>query len=121
MSRIFLVRHAQASFFEADYDRLSPLGEEQARLLGIYWARRNFSFDRVYSGPRRRQSSTGEIVSRTIRDAGRAFPEVMLMQEFDEYPGDIILQRSLPRLLESDSKIREWHQAYGRAANSAEQ
>jgi broad specificity phosphatase PhoE len=112
MSRLFLIRHAQASFFEADYDKLSCLGEEQARLLGKYWAERNFSFDRIYSGPRLRQKSTAEIVSRALRAAGVAFPELTVMQEFDEYPGDVVLRQSLPRLLESDSKIRQWHRTY---------
>ena len=34
MSRLILVRHAQASFFSKDYDQLSPLGEVQAAALG---------------------------------------------------------------------------------------
>jgi len=34
MSTLFLVRQRQASFFEENYDRLSPLGEDQARRLG---------------------------------------------------------------------------------------
>jgi broad specificity phosphatase PhoE len=38
MSQLLLIRHAQASFGAADYDRLSPLGEEQARLLGTWLA-----------------------------------------------------------------------------------
>jgi broad specificity phosphatase PhoE len=34
MSAIYLLRHGQASFGADDYDQLSPLGVEQARLLG---------------------------------------------------------------------------------------
>ena len=34
MSELILVRHAQASFGEDDYDRLSVLGHQQARWLG---------------------------------------------------------------------------------------
>ena len=41
MSVLTLVRHGQASFFAADYDRLSPAGEGQARHLGDYWARQD--------------------------------------------------------------------------------
>lgn len=40
MGILYLVRHAQASFLEQDYDKLSKLGKTQARLLGEYWARR---------------------------------------------------------------------------------
>ncbi len=38
MSSLFLVRHGQASFLERNYDKLSAKGEEQARILGRYWA-----------------------------------------------------------------------------------
>ena len=38
MSRLFVIRHGQASFLADDYDQLSPLGEEQGRALGAYWA-----------------------------------------------------------------------------------
>jgi broad specificity phosphatase PhoE len=120
MSRLFLIRHAQASFFEADYDKLSCLGEQQARLLGAYWAERNVSFDRIYSGPRLRQKSTAEIVSQAFRAAGCACPELTVMQEFDEYPGDVVLRQTLPHLLESDRKIREWHREYQSAPDSPE-
>lgn len=120
MSRLFLIRHAQASFFEADYDKLSCLGEEQARLLGKYWSQRNLSFDRIYSGPRLRQKSTAEIVSDAFRAAGHAFPELTVLQEFDEYPGDVVLRQSLPGLLESHAKIREWHREYHSAPDSPE-
>lgn len=34
MSAIYLIRHGQASFAAADYDQLSPLGEQQSRRLG---------------------------------------------------------------------------------------
>lgn len=120
MGRILLVRHAQASFLEADYDKLSALGEEQARRLGRYWAKRNCSFDRIFSGPRVRQKRTAEIVSEAFRDAGRELPALRVSEEFDEYPGDTILRRSLPQLLESDGKIREWHDRYRRSSDLSE-
>jgi hypothetical protein len=34
MGVLYLVRHAQASFLEPNYDKLSTLGETQARVLG---------------------------------------------------------------------------------------
>ena len=55
MSRLFLIRHGQASFLEENYDKLSVLGEKQARLLGEYWAQQRVAVDQVYSGPRTRQ------------------------------------------------------------------
>lgn len=38
MARICLIRHAQASFASEDYDALSPLGHQQAKRLGEYFA-----------------------------------------------------------------------------------
>ena len=120
MSRLFLVRHAQASFLQPNYDKLSPTGETQARLLGQYWARHNVVFDRVCSGARVRQERTAQIVGEACRDAGVGFPEPVVMKEFDEYAGDAVLEQSLPRLLQSNSRIRELHRAFQSSANSIE-
>ena len=79
MSSLFLVRHGQASFLERNYDKLSAKGEEQARILGRYWAGLKISFDRVYSGPRVRQRETARIVGETYRTAGLPWPEPVVM------------------------------------------
>ena len=61
MSELFLVRHAQASFGTDDYDRLSELGQRQARWLGEYFRYRELTFDRVVCGTlvRHRQTTAG--------------------------------------------------------------
>lgn len=58
MSEIYLVRHAQASFGEGDYDRLSPLGHQQARWLGEYFKLRKLRFDRIICGDMVRHHET---------------------------------------------------------------
>jgi broad specificity phosphatase PhoE len=112
MGRLLLVRHGQASFLEQDYDKLSSAGETQARVLGEYWTQRQVTFDRVFSGPRVRQKDTAKIVGESYRSAGLAFPELVVMQEFDEYAADAVLEKSLPHLIESDSRIRELRRAF---------
>jgi broad specificity phosphatase PhoE len=112
VSRIFLVRHAQASFLEPDYDKLSPIGETQARLLGEYWASRNIAFDRVYSGPRVRQIDTAKLVANGHKRLGVSFPELAVLQEFDEYQGEDVLRRSVPELLQKDAGIRHLHATF---------
>src|SRR5262250_2290060 len=107
MGRLVLIRHAQASFLESNYDQLSSIGAEQARRLGQYWVRRKLSFHRVYSGPRIRQKDTVRIVAAAYRGAGLPFPEPVVMEEFDEYHGDAVLEQALPQLLEKDEKVRE--------------
>jgi len=119
MSVVFLVRHAQASFLEPDYDKLSKLGEAQARLLGEYWVRHKIAFDRACTGPRVRQKDTLAIASDACRKAGIPFPEPLVMREFDEYQGEAVLERSLPGLLETDQTIRGLHVAFQSSSGSA--
>lgn len=120
MSRLVLVRHAQASFLSQNYDQLSALGETQARLLGEYWAQRNIVFDRVCTGPAARHRHTAQIVEEAYRKTSRAFPEPLVMHEFDEFRADAVLAQCLPELLERDRKIREWHDAMQSSSNEAE-
>jgi broad specificity phosphatase PhoE len=60
MSQIFLVRHGQASWGAADYDVLSPLGEEQSRVLGSALATRGVRPDLVVRGAMKRHRQTAE-------------------------------------------------------------
>jgi broad specificity phosphatase PhoE len=120
MSRVLLVRHAQASFLEPDYDRLSPLGETQTQHLGKYWARRKVSFDRTCSGPCLRQRDTARIVGEAYREAGLSFPEPIVMREFDEYQGEAVLGQALPQLVETDATIRELHQEFLNVSTAAD-
>jgi broad specificity phosphatase PhoE len=112
MGRLLLIRHAQASFLDQNYDKLSATGEAQALRLGQYWVRQKMMFDRVCSGPRVRQRDTARIVAKVYGDAGLPFPEPVVIQQFDEYQGDAVLEQGLPLLLESNNEVRELHRAF---------
>lgn len=58
MSRLLLVRHGQASFGAADYDRLSDLGHDQSRVLGAALAARGVRPDVLLAGEMRRHGET---------------------------------------------------------------
>jgi broad specificity phosphatase PhoE len=120
MSHLVLVRHGQASFLEANYDKLSAKGEAQARLLGEYWVQRNLSFDRVYSGPRTRQRETARIVGEAYRKAELPWPQLEVLGPFDEFQAEAVMERSLPGLLESDDFIRTLHRAFEAAEGQTE-
>jgi broad specificity phosphatase PhoE len=60
-------------------------------------------------------------VGEAYRKAGLHFPEAVVMQEFDEYQADAVLEQSLTRLLENDSRVRELHQAFVESASTGEQ
>jgi broad specificity phosphatase PhoE len=115
MSRVILVRHAQASFLEPNYDKLCATGEEQSRMLGEYWARRGVHFARAWSGPRVRQVQTARIVEEAYRRLGREFPEVNVMNEFDEYPAEAVLKLGLPQVLEESQEVGDLHRAFEQA------
>ena len=119
MGIVFLVRHAQASFLQPNYDQLSQLGEVQASLLGEYWAQRKIVFDRACTGPCVRQKGTLAIVSVACWKAGIQFPDPLVLREFDEYQGEAVLERSLPGLIETDQTIRGLHVAFQSSSDSA--
>lgn len=58
MSIMLLARHGQASFGAADYDALSELGHEQARILGATLKARGVWPDRIIRGRMRRHDET---------------------------------------------------------------
>lgn len=104
---------------EQDYDRLSAVGETQARLLGEYWAQRGTAFDAVFSGPRKRQVDTAAIAGEAYRKAGMTWPGVEIMMEFDEYSGEAVMERSLPSLVQTDTKIRALRDAFASSPDLA--
>lgn len=106
MGNIVLVRHGQARTFEQDSDRLSELGEEQARALARYWIRENARFDEIYSGTLVRQRRTAEIAGECFAQAGLQWPLLTATPEFNEYDSVGILHRLVPALAERDPAFR---------------
>ena len=107
MSVLTLVRHAQASFLADNYDELSVLGRNQARLLGEYLVSREIDFDEVYCGPRVRQRHTAEIVGSACIHAGGRWPEPVVHAELDEYDLGGILHTLAPDLSHQDAAFSE--------------
>jgi broad specificity phosphatase PhoE len=120
MGRLFVVRHAQASFLSQNYDQLSELGDTQSRLLGEYWGRHRVVFDRVCTGPANRHQKTAQIVREAYLRSGFDFPEPVMMDEFDEFHGDAVLSKSLPQLLAHNRKIHELRDAMQKSSTEPE-
>lgn len=76
MGELVLVRHGQASFGAADYDRLSPLGHQQARWLGEYFEDHGLRFARIFCGTLRRQRETAEGIRAVIGGAAEPDPRL---------------------------------------------
>jgi len=58
MGHLYLVRHGQASLGAADYDQLSPLGQQQSQRLGEHWRAQGIAFDAVITGTLKRHAQT---------------------------------------------------------------
>ena len=118
MSRLFIVRHGQASFLESDYDKLSAKGEAQSRLLGDYWVRHRLLFDVVYTGPRKRQRDTAHMVGDVYKSAGLEWPEPVILNDFDEFKAEAVLEHALASLVHSDEHVRRLHQDFQNASGT---
>ncbi|HTT13397.1 MAG TPA: histidine phosphatase family protein [Burkholderiaceae bacterium] len=122
MGRIYLVRHGQASLLEDDYDRLSPLGETQAREVGMWLGARIAPPQGIVCGTLTRQRQTAAAC---IEGAGW-LPRVAAVDAgFDEHDQDHLIAHAFPefadrrllaaRLRASDHPRREFHALFERA------
>jgi broad specificity phosphatase PhoE len=120
MSRLLLVRHAQASFLSDDYDQLSAKGEAQARALGEHWLRHNVVFDNVVIGPRRRHARTAEIARSVYSTNGNSWPQVETHAELDEHFVDQLLGEPLDKLVRLHPSLQPLAENY-RTASAPDQ
>ncbi|REK17901.1 MAG: histidine phosphatase family protein [Planctomycetota bacterium] len=112
MSTLALVRHGQASFFSDNYDQLSPLGEQQARLLGEYWVRRGVHVDEVFTGPRVRQIETAALAGEAFARAGLPWPEPQFLPELDEHQVDRLIKVAMPQIAAEYPEVGRLHADY---------
>lgn len=87
MGTLYLVRHGQASFGAADYDRLSPLGARQCEALGRYWQSRGQRFDVVLRGTLRRHDESLMAIARELP----GLPEASLWPGLNEYDSEAVV------------------------------
>ncbi len=93
MGVVLLIRHGQASFGSEDYDQLSELGQEQARVLGHALRTRVPRLGIVVVGSMRRHRQTAELC---LREMGSG-ASIVVDPSFDEFDHDEIIARLEPR------------------------
>lgn len=93
MSTIYLIRHGQAPFGSEDYDRLTPLGFEQAGVLGGALRERLPQIDVVVHGGMQRHRLTAE----TCLQAWDAKPSPGTDEGFREYDHLDVVDRYMDR------------------------
>ena len=99
MSELLLIRHGQATPFEDDTDRLSALGEQQARAVGAFLASSGIVPTRVVHGPLVRQTRSA-LLARGA--AGTPWPAPERLPGLAEYDGDRLIGQLAPLLAEHD-------------------
>ena len=102
MSRIILIRHAQASFADGGsitdgYDQLSPLGFKQSAALAEALSETGTVFDRIVMGPAKRHRQTAETVEAHYRERGLPWPEPEVVDAVDEHQGAFVMTRAMER------------------------
>jgi len=98
MSEIYFVRHGQASFGTDDYDRLSPLGVRQAKILARFLAQTGKIFDAVYYGKMKRQQKTAEEFLNHYRENQLAVPRPQFDDAFNEYDSFAVWEALIPEM-----------------------
>jgi broad specificity phosphatase PhoE len=75
---LYLIRHGQASFGEADYDNLSELGAEQAMHLGKWFASAQIKPTRLIAGGLRRHQQTSRAWAQGFVEQGGMLPDAAM-------------------------------------------
>ena len=96
MGTLYLVRHGQASFGAADYDKLSELGQRQSVRLGDYFRQAGLSFDAVLTGTLRRHLQTYAA----IREGGAFDMEAQQWPGLNEFDSEAVIATVYPHKLE---------------------
>jgi broad specificity phosphatase PhoE len=100
MSEIYLIRHGQASFGAADYDRLSEKGVTQAAVLGEHLANLDVEFDAVCCGEMDRQQKTAQGMMVAYRQKGLYVPTPEVMKSFNEYDAESVWKSQVAKMRE---------------------
>lgn len=108
MSKLLLIRHAQASFLAKNYDNLSEKGLEQSTILGEYLANKGLSFDSIYVGTLKRQQQTYQQVKAVYQAKGLYIPEPTILKELNEYKGMNTMQEVKEQLMKHHPQFKVW-------------
>jgi broad specificity phosphatase PhoE len=96
MGAIYLLRHGQASFGSNNYDQLSPVGHQQALVLGEALKRRGVQADVAISGSMQRHQETA---AGALRSLGLTLP-VQEHTGINEFDHENVIEVAEPRYVD---------------------
>jgi broad specificity phosphatase PhoE len=85
MGNLYMIRHGQASFGSANYDRLSETGRRQARIVAEHLLEIGLAPDALYAGGMERQKDTAGALLQLGRERGALLPGLRVETAFNEY------------------------------------
>jgi broad specificity phosphatase PhoE len=104
MSTLYLVRHGQASFGKEDYDQLSELGYQQAKIVGEYLTK--ITQPAIFvSGSLKRQKQTLEEIKKGFSDKIIQTAKSLELDAFNEFDHRNILEVVYPKLRETHADM----------------
>jgi broad specificity phosphatase PhoE len=103
MGYIYLIRHAQAGSRD-NYDVLSELGREQARLLGEHLTEQGIELGAVYAGGMLRQRHTAEIACEAMAARGVTVP-VTTDERWNEFSLISVYRAIAQRMIEENPEF----------------
>lgn len=107
MGSIYLIRHGQASFGAENYDVLSPLGVQQAEILGDYLIETGVTLSACFSGEMLRQTDTALIALSRFTDARLATPVLTIDRAFNEIDVGAVIRLIAPKMIEQEANALE--------------
>jgi broad specificity phosphatase PhoE len=110
---IYLIRHAQAGSRD-NYDVLSELGHEQARLLGEHLSKQGVELGAVCAGGMRRQAHTAEIACEAMASRGIAVPDLTIDERWNEFSLISVYRAIAQRMIEDGPEFaRDYREMQG--------
>lgn len=107
LGSIYLIRHGQASFGADDYDVLSPLGVQQAEILGDYLIDTDVRLNACFSGDMLRQKDTALATLARFSAANLPTPALNIDSAFNEIAVNSIIRLLVPKIIDSEPNVVE--------------
>ena len=105
MGSIYLIRHGQASFGADNYDVLSPLGVQQAEIVGDYLANTGVTLNACFSGDLARQRNTALSALSRFHARDLAAPTLAIDPAFNEVDTSAVIRLIAPLMRADEPHI----------------
>jgi len=108
MSKIYLIRHGQASFLAEDYDNLSEKGKLQSQVLGNYFVKNHIHFDKIFIGKLNRHQQTFEGFNTAFLSEKIDLPSPIYLEELNEHQVPEALTLAYDNFVSQYKEAKKW-------------